>query len=215
MINKIGELAQFITQFIAQVPRKLFPTYTSATMPDATLHPWAIVVCSDIIPGGALLRSTGTRWVPLWGDLTLANFNTDISVGNSTNFETLRQITVPGWLLGKNDGIQVEGVATITASTGSKTVNMTIGPAAAIVGSMGTATSSFVTMPFTLSFFNADSKQAQVGSGAGIGASTVAVQKTTVDTQVDFVVAISGRKSVAGEVLTVNRAKFVYKRGVD
>lgn len=205
-----------ISQLLRETPRNLYPTYTSATLPDASLHPLAIVFCSDLISGGALLRSIGTRWVPLWGDLTLANFNSDVSVGASTNFETLRQITVPGWLLGQNDGIEVEGVATITASTGSKTVNMTIGPASSIVGSQATITSTIVTMPFRLSFVNSASNLAQVGCGGGIpGASTVAVQKTTVDTSVDFVVAISGRKSVAGEVLTINRAKFTYKRGVD
>lgn len=216
MSAHIMRILALVVQFIAQAPRKLFPTYTSATMPNAALHPWAIVVCSDVVPGGALIRSTGTRWVPLWGDLTLANFNTDISVGNSTNFEPLRQITVPGWLMGPNDGVESEGLATITASTGSKTINMTIGPAGALVGSFGTATSTIVTMPFKLSFTNSDSRQSQVGSGGGIPVvSTVAVQKTTVDTSVDFVVAISGRKSVAGEVLTLNRVKFIYKRGVD
>lgn len=188
-------------------------TYTLATMPTAANTPGMTVQLSDF-PG--VWYSNGSNWKLVGGSVTLANFNTDISVSATTNEETLRSITVPGWLMGPNDSIRVHGISSRSATTSASTIRLVAGLAASVLSMSTTSTGSAVTLPFDASLTNSNSKTAQTGSGPGaVGASGIPVQTATIDTGVDFTVSITGQKANASDTLTLRRVRFEYIQGID
>lgn len=209
-------LAQLVQSLFVSTSTKMWPSGTWANRPPNGNGGFYLV--TDI-GGGALFRDTGTRWVPVSACLTLAEQNTPVSIGATTNETVLHSVTIPAGLLGPNDRIRFFATGSVTGSTNSKNFRLRVGGITGIDGnSMGsrsiTSASTVATMLFG-GFVNKNSLSAQesLSSILVLGDTSVSLQASAVDFSTAQTIYLTGQKASAGETQTLNFIGWELIRG--
>jgi hypothetical protein len=196
-------------------PIKFAGTFTWATKPAAAVgNTGAIIRVSDVA-GGAYFESTGTRWRPLSNVLTLYQNHVAVAGAADTNENTLRSFTLPGGLMGPNDGLLAILLGTHTSSANTKTWRVKIGTQAMVAAGL-TTTAQISTAKYA---FNRNVQNSQITGNAaailGPGTSGTAVTTLAADTAVDNTVAVTVQKASAGETMQLESIMIQLIRATD
>ncbi len=177
--------------------------YTWATLPAASAYIGNAFV-SDIGSHGSLWRSDGSTWGLVGGLCVLSQSSVAVSAGAVTTEETLFSMTIPGGSMGPNGALRVTTLFTTTNSANTKTMRIKLG-ATAFAAQAGTTNATWENIPQTIR--NRGSEASQVtfpAANAHTGTATgSAITTGTENTATDLVLAITGQKASAGEVLTL------------
>lgn len=188
--------------------------FTWSNKPSAVNNKDAIIRITNIGTNGSFFQSNGSRWVPIFGDVTLFSDAAGYSVTGTTNETELASITVPGGLMGPNGVIEIYHVCIYTNSANNKNIKIRIG------GSSGVALSALTltTTDNNAKIFwirNANSTSAQKGPSSGltsgVGSGTGAGVTSAVDTSASFDIVFSLQLANSGETGTHVGCRISYR----
>lgn len=187
--------------------------FTWATKPSAASNKDRIIRITNIGTNGSFFQSNGTRWFPVFGDVTLACDGVGYTATGTTSETELVSVTIPGGLMSSNGQLEVVSYWSETNNANAKTIRMKIGGFSGT--SMNTITSvSFFTMNNLLIIRNDNSTTAQRGmpsSTTGVGTSTTSVSTAAIDTSVDFQLTFTGQVTVITDSVRVVAFHVVYR----
>lgn len=179
-----------------------FPSYTWANRPDATaVSTSAIILITDIAPGGTLMRSNGTMWLPITGDIPYAQSLVGVNCPADTNANALATITVKGGLLGANGVMRMGYSVTANNDASNKYIRVKI----------GTTTLTAVNVVSAgghggiVQIGNRNSASSQYGAIISSRSGTLVTNyaTATVNTASDFSLVLEGQKDDGGDTLTL------------
>lgn len=188
---------------IINIP-KLIPSQIAwANRPSAANNYGMVIEVSNIGTNGSYWVSNGTRWMPMNGDITLANVNSTYSHTGTVAETTLATVTIPGGVMGTSSRIEVIALFTTTNSANTKTIKVKFGGTSYY--SVNSTTINAVTT--VTNICNNKSTSSQIGSGgnssAGIGSATVAAATSSVDTTQDVALTFTGTLANSGENISL------------
>ena len=189
------------------------PEYTWANRPTKP-QTMDYIVITDIGPSKEIFFYTGSRWIPLNGNIVLAQTNTRIDLTGVTGLVEMASVAVKGGMMSANGMLEIYTLWGYTNSANSKTLGIRLG------GSGGTAffarseTTSAVHHAMTI-IRNANSVSSQVGVGSalagGLGSTSGTLITSSVNTANDTTVSITGNLASAAETITLYGYKVLYR----
>lgn len=181
---------------------------TWITRPAAANNAGVLIHVSDIGVGGSLWLSDGTRWSPLNGSVTLGQSGIAASCPADTAVHDLAIAVVPGGTLGLNGRLEVTSLWTVSTGGGNKNLRVMFGGSSFHGSNQGASPSLFL---FTAIHARGAAAQVSPPTVSGYGPDSAGVLLGSVDTTVDQSLVLSGQKSIAGDVLTLQAYSFVLR----
>lgn len=187
--------------------------FTWATRPSAASNKDRIIRITNIGTNGSFFQSNGTRWVPVFGDVTLLCDGAGYTVTGTTSETELLAVTIPGGLMSANGQIEVVSYWSETNNANAKTIRMKIGGfSGTTINSIGAV--SFLTMNDLLIVRNDNSTTAQKGmssSTSGVGSAGTATVSSAIDTSSDFQLSFTGQLTVGTDSIGLVALHVVYR----
>lgn len=168
-----------------------------------------IIFVPDVGIHGSFWYSDGTTYGLVNGSCVLSQSAVPVSCSASTAEEVLQQVPIFGSLLGLNGALRLTTLFTISNNANTKTIRARFGTTAlggsAWLANQSTTVASLNYLPQVLRNRNAVNSQITYvpANGGNTTSSGNANGTFTEDSSVDNILAITGQKAVAGDVLTL------------
>lgn len=211
-MKDVGSLAN---EFVAAGEPSFARQFSWATLPPPADYIGTAFI-TDVGLRGSLWRSDGATWGVVGGSVVLANnwvAGTAVTGSTSETLFSNGTFTVRGGLMGLNGSLRIEQKLTFTNSANTKTLRVRLG------GIGGTAVNdpqvvNLQTAHITTQVDNRNSQSSQIGSNGSVNlsAATNNWRNATINTAVDWDIALTGQLASAGETLTLEGYRITLLR---
>lgn len=202
----MNDVASMVSNFLAAGEPTFAKQFNWATLPAAADYIGTAYI-TDIGEHGSLWKSDGSSWGIVGGSVVLAsNWVAGTAVTGSTSETVFSNglFTVRGGLLGLNGSLRIEQKVSFTNSANNKTFRVRLG------GIGGTAVNdpqltTTQTAHITTNVDNRNSQSSQIGGNGSVNlsAATNSWRNATINTAVDWDLAMTGQLASAGETMTL------------
>lgn len=190
------------------------PIFTWSSRPPAAGWNNVVIKISDVGTNGSYWQSTGTRWFPCSGEVTLYHSHTAVVLTGTTSETTLVQYTVPAGLMSSKGILEIFHLWEYPSNANTKTVNIRLNSLSGAMYCNIAATTTVDTQNYVCIRAN-NSTSAQKGGNStlttGLGLSNAPIQTSSVDTTVDLPIYVTGQLAVGTNTITYRGIKISYR----